>query len=789
MAAVRTASAPVRANTILGITRSLASPTYRALEKLGPSLRYAVPAFLGLFLAALTLSAYLQLRASRETAMADAIRNVDIIASLSAAKFGDKTIADRTVAAALLAELSNGLPQGALADGRFLLLTDLAGTALAAHPAPRHSLPGSLRELIGDGEPLILFSDRAGVMNVKLTNGEAALATVRSLAASGGQIAVVQPLGPLFSQWQTRALAEASIVLAALLVLAGVGGAYYMQTNLAHAADHICEKVSQRIDSALNRGRCGLWDWDVASGRIFWSSSMYEMLGYERRNEFLSFGEVNDMIHPDDENFFALADDLATGRLSTVDREFRIRTSAGHWIWLQARAELVKDSDDGAPHLVGIAVDITEQRGLAEQSATADARLRDAIDAVSEAFVLWDANNALVISNSKFQQLHGISASDLKQGMGYAEVMALGNSPEIRNQFPRSEQRDVGSRTFEARLNDGRWLQVSERRTKDGGYVSVGTDITALKRHEERLLESERRNIASISDLKQSRQTLATQAEQLADLAERYLEQKAQAESANRAKSEFLANMSHELRTPLNAIIGFAEVMESGILGPLGNDKYSEYCHDIRTSGEFLLTVINDILDMSRIEAGRHSLDKQNVQVNDVVSKALKLVNEQIRSRNLALTVDVAPEDISVPADPRALQQILVNLLQNATKFTSDNGCITVRTRPSRNAVNIYVEDNGIGIPQSALHKLGRPFEQVENEMSKTYKGSGLGLAIARSLVELHGGTLRIRSREGTGTVVLVHLPTTAPNTTAIALGGAGQPAFSQSSTRHHLNA
>ena len=129
---------------------------------------------------------------------------------------------------------------------------------------------------------------------------------------------------------------------------------------------------------------------------------------------------------------------------------------------------------------------------------------------------------------------------------------------------------DAGARTFEARLNDGRWLQINERRTKDGGYVSVGTDITALKRHEQRLVESEKQLIATVMDLKQSRQKLEAQTQQLADLAERYLDQKAQAESANRAKSEFLANMSHELRTPLNAIIGFAEVMQSGIFGALG---------------------------------------------------------------------------------------------------------------------------------------------------------------------------------------------------------------------------
>ena len=150
---------------------------------------------------------------------------------------------------------------------------------------------------------------------------------------------------------------------------------------------------------------------------------------------------------------------------------------------------------------------------------------------------------------------------------------------------------------------------------------------------------------------------------------------------------------------------------------------------------------------MSRIEAGRTSLTKQPIDVNASIQRALRLVSEQIKAKNLTITVDVIPEDIVVPADERALHQILVNLLQNATKFTSDGGCITVRTRQAGDAINLYVEDNGIGIPEHALHKLGRPFEQVETEFSKSYKGSGLGLAIARSLTELHGGALRIRAR------------------------------------------
>ena len=184
------------------------------------------------------------------------------------------------------------------------------------------------------------------------------------------------------------------------------------------------------------------------------------------------------------------------------------------------------------------------------------------------------------------------------------------------------------------------------------------------------------------------------------------------AEAANRAKSEFLANMSHELRTPLNAIIGFSEVMESGLFGSLGSERYLEYARDIHSSGSYLLGVINDILDMSKIEAGQFNMDREEIELGPLISEAVKVVSLQAAKKSITVETDIS-ENMSLFADRRAIKQIAINLLSNAVKFTGQRGHITVRARNVANAIVLTIEDNGVGIPKDKLSKLGRPFEQV----------------------------------------------------------------------------
>jgi two-component system cell cycle sensor histidine kinase PleC len=744
--------APVRADTILGVARSLTHPLYQRFQTLEPAFRTIIPVMVGIFIAILATGAMIQTSAMRNDALTDAAGDLDLVSALVAREL-DNASRDGREPATVLAPLAG---KHLAAHGRIVHVSAAEGQVIASEPVIGQT-QRSLVDLLGQTQALTVFGDRAGVMRITLPGGIEAFASVRNLAAPLGQVAVLQPVSRALSAWQDRRANLVVLFGAAALVLCMITLAFLLQSKRARAADEDCDCVRERIDTALNRGHCGLWDWDLARGRIYWSDSMYALLGYDRAGQYMSFGEVSGFIHHDDVDLYALADAISRGEASHLDQEFRVRDSAGEWVWLKARAELVIDRRTRSQHLVGIVVDISEQRRMAERTATADARLRDAVEAISEAFVLWDVDNRLVLCNAKYQQLHQLPANALQVGASHEEIMALSAQPNIDREPARILRGTVGASSYEARLSDGRWLQINGRRTKDGGSVSVGTDITKLKQQEERLTQSEHQLLTHVTDLKASRQKLEAQAQQLADMAERYLEQKAAAESANRAKSEFLANMSHELRTPLNAIIGFSEIMENGMFGPLG-DKYLDYIRDIRSSGGYLLGIIDAILDMSRIESGRMKLEKAEISIGPVLVEAVSRLRDEIDRKQLAFSIE-GPTDTHIEADPHALYQLLGNLLDNAVKFTPEGGRVAVRTRQVPGALNIFIEDTGIGIPREKIDRIGRPFEQVEGDLTRSYKGSGLGLAIARSLAELHGGSLRLRSAIGAGTIVMVHLP------------------------------
>ncbi|MGA0561235.1 PAS domain-containing sensor histidine kinase [Ancylobacter sp. VNQ12] len=755
MARANAAGASVRVQAMQGLARSVARPAYQRLVDAEPFMRKAVPALIVAFIAIVAVAAVIQVRSYRADAVASAKDELALFA------FAISSEIDRrgTASAPVEGLLKSGLPARASDDERRYGLVDQTGKVVATYDeAATSTTADDIRYLLANVQAISIFAEDAGVLEVALPNGALALATVHNLRSVPLQLVAVQPVGSALSTWQSDTILTVTLLSTTGAVLLILGFAFHWQATRAREADGIYDTVRVRIDTALSRGRAGLWDWDMGRGRLFWSSSMFELLGIEPRDELISFGEVAALVHPDDTNLYDVAKEIADKPGRIIERVFRMKHADGHWVWLRARAEVVPQENGEPPHLVGIAVDVTEERRLAERTATADMRLRDAIESISESFVLWDSANRLVLCNSKFQSLHGFGDTNVTPGTPFDAVAAIARQPVVRIPLRTEDRPEEGARAFEAQLEGGRWLKVTERRTKDGGFVSVGTDITALKRHEERLMESEKRLMALVADLRKSQQTLEMQALQLAELAQNYADEKTKAEDANRAKSEFLANMSHELRTPLNAIIGFSELMESGLFGPLGSDKYNEYCRDIRDSGRYLLDVINDILDMSRIEAGRVHLNLQPTKLDEIIKDAIRVMSVRADEKHLVVACE-SDEDLTIEGDRRALKQITLNLISNAIKFTPEHGRITLRTRGSARSALLVIEDSGIGIPKSALVKIGKPFEQVESQFTKSYKGSGLGLAIAKSLVELHGGTMRISSNEGVGTTVIIRLP------------------------------
>ncbi len=760
MARAHAASACVQSDSIKGLAQSIAKPAYHRALIAEPALRRAVPTLIIAFLITICIGAFVQVIDQSRQKRASMKRDVSALADLLAERL-DRIGTIRPDRAASVERLQKLLPDfvpsWGIAAGRHVLVTGADGRILARVPLEAElGDTDRILDVISAAQFLTLPGQQGGVTDMVLPNGGSALATLRLVKALPGQVIVIQEkIEPL---WGSDAALSVTLSATTGFVVLILGFAFHWQSTRAREGDLINDAVRGRIDTALNRGRCGLWDWDLSRGRIFWSQSMFTMLGLDSRSDLLTFGEVNALVKSDDIDLFAIADQLISGKINHIDQTFRMQHTNGHWIWLRVRCELSQGSNDSGLHLIGIAVDITEQKSLAERTVEADLRLRDAIETIPEAFVLWDAEDRLVLCNSHFQRLHRLPDSAVTPGTSYETVIEVGSMPEVRTRLQETSAQAPGARTFEAQLDDGNWLHISERRTKDGGYVSVGTDITRIKEHEQKLIDNDLRLRATVIDLKRSQTTLEAQAIELVDLAQKYSDEKNRAEEANQTKSKFLANMSHELRTPLNAIIGFSEVMGSGMFGSLGSEKYAEYCHDILTSGHYLLEVINDILDMSKIEAGRMKLDMETLDLAQTLAESLRVVSGRADDKHLTLDTDIEGT-VPVQADRRAVKQIIVNLLSNAVKFTPDGGKITVRCRRRRNSVVLLIADSGIGIAPQSLARLGKPFEQVESQLTKTYHGSGLGLAIAKSLANLHGGSMKLRSTLGVGTVVCVSLP------------------------------
>jgi two-component system, cell cycle sensor histidine kinase PleC len=726
------------------------------------ALRQIIPVLVVAFLIVVALARGLGL-VSEYGRMESAIRHsTAMMASTASAalSFGTNSPAtmDRKTAEALIARF---LPSDLVDDESFVLLLDPNGLVIASSSRGSSFVGLHMMDLFPEVATLRRFGDKTGAIETNI-DGSRHIAVLTPTGDDGALVLAAHSLKSAADYWQAEIALNVTLFSAISLILMGVLYAYFSQAKRARETSDVFIESNHRVETALSRGRCGLWDFDLATRKLVWSQSMFEILGQEPSSEPFAFADAAKMMHPDDGNLYALARTIGRNVDRHIDQVFRMRHANGHYVWLRARAQVIS-THSGRPHVIGIAMDVTEQHRLAQRYAEADQRLADAIESTSEAFVLWDKNDRLVMWNAHFQKVYGLPDNILVPGVERSKVDAAAARPIIQRRIA-DPSATGSSRTTELQLADERWLQINERRTRDGGLVSVGTDITLLKRHQERLREQERRLMATIGDLSASQKKLERQKSELSEANEKYLAEKQRAEAANKAKSEFLANMSHELRTPLNAILGFSEILCTNMFGPIGSPKYDEYARDIHDSGRHLLNVINDILDMSKIEAGHMILKCETIDFASLIDETLRLTTISAMGKNISVERRIA-SGLTLTADRRAMKQIMLNILSNSVKFTNAGGNISVRSYKVAGAVKLLIADTGIGIPRKAISKIGQPFEQVQNQYAKSKGGSGLGLAISRSLTMLHGGTLTVRSREGVGTVVVITVPdTVAPS-------------------------
>jgi two-component system cell cycle sensor histidine kinase PleC len=647
-------------------------------------------------------------------------------------------------------DLDAALAAGPRAHALALILATPDGQVLAAAGQGGVDKADTLRAALSIAPAALGHGPAHGV----LPDGTPVGLSVRP-AANGALLAIAaSPLGPGGSVIGSDVSSDLISLFAPLTVGMVLALLLFVQMRKAEAVQQAYVESEQRFRLAVEAARCGIWEWDLDEDRVLMSDISGAILGWGGGG-MVRGADVLAKIAP--EHRERVRQTLAAARdYGAFDVSFRIPDRGGRSAWIDARGQaLAEVGTRGYRRIVGVMLDVTEERITQARAQAAEVRLRDAIDSVSEAFVLWDRTGRLLMCNKNYRAFFGIEARALKPGAARDLVNRIAQLA-IKGEHPPAEDLP-GVREVE--MHDGRWLQISERRTADGGVVMTAADISAIKRQD----EARRLNEAQLRDAVEN---LERSQAQLAELARKYEAEKIRAEGANKAKSEFLANMSHELRTPLNAINGFSEIMVGEMFGPLGDKRYAEYAQDILSSGQHLLALINDILDMSKIEAGKMNLRFEPLNLDEVVEDAVRLIQNRAEAAGLSLTVKL-PELPEVEADYRAVKQILLNLLSNAVKFTPTGGAVQVvgelRRDPLGERVRISVKDTGIGIAAADLDRLAKPFEQIENQHSKTQQGTGLGLALTKSLVELHEGTLEIQSTPGKGTTVSFLLPLRHP--------------------------
>ncbi|MBI1207008.1 MAG: PAS domain S-box protein [Azospirillum sp.] len=500
-------------------------------------------------------------------------------------------------------------------------------------------------------------------------------------------------------------------------------------------------ELTRQLNEAQRIAHVGSWRWQVNTEDLVWSPELFRISGLDPDDFKLGWETAINIYHPDDRQ--TVRTSLETARLNRTGFGFEARLvrPGGEIRHVRVTGLSKLDDRNASETMFGVVKDITEEVRASQLLMESYTRLSTIMNTILEGIIVIDTKGIIRLANTAVTKMFGYTEQEL---IG-RNVSILQPDPVYRhhdsyldNYLKTGVKKIIGvGREVQGRRKDGSLFPIElsvgevidELASGDASnnHVFIGTlrDITARKRYEEALVLSKR-----------------------------------DAESANEAKSMFLAKMSHELRTPLNAILGFSEVMRDQLFGPLNNDKYIRYLTDIHSSGEHLLNLINDILDLSRIESGKFKIDEEIVVVGQVIAKCIALFEEQAKRKRLALSAK-APDDLPrLRADGRSIRQILLNLLSNAVKFTGDGGSVEVIAALHDNGnLALIVRDTGIGMTKEEIAMAFQPFSRSDGAKHRENEGAGLGMFISKSLIELHGANLAIASEVGQGTTVTVTFP------------------------------